>query len=204
VTFNENALTYTVEAYTWGLVGSATANGWDGPDMPMMYDSFSDTWKAVVTLADGEMKFRFNNDWGTNYGDDGADGTLDSGGANIAVSKGNYLVTLDLNNLTYTIEETDIWGIVGSGWNAWGDGGPDFPFTPDFGNEGVYYINSITLLTGEIKIRANSDWGRNYGDDGLDGVLDDGGANIPSTAGTYSIIMDLSNPDNPTYSITAK
>ena len=204
VTFNENALTYTVEKYTWGLVGSATTNGWDGPDMPMMYDSFSDTWKAVVTLADGEIKFRFNNDWGTNYGDDGADGTLDPGGANIAVSKGNYLVTMDLNNLTYTIEETDIWGVVGSGWNDWGNAGPDFPFTPDFSQEGVYYISSITLLTGEIKFRANSDWGRNYGDDGLDGVLDDGGANIPSTAGTYSIIMDLSNPDNPTYSITAK
>ncbi|WP_377176751.1 SusE domain-containing protein [Namhaeicola litoreus] len=204
VTFNENASTYTVEKYTWGLVGSATTNGWDGPDMPMMYDSFSDTWKAVVTLADGEMKFRFNNDWGTNYGDTGLDGILDAGGDNIPVSKGNYLITMDLNNLTYSIEETDIWGVVGSGYNDWGAAGPDFPFTPDFSQEGVYYISSITLLTGEIKFRPNNDWPGNYGDDGGDGTLEPDGANIPSTAGTYSIIMDLSNPDNPTYSITAK
>ncbi|MBE0424751.1 MAG: SusF/SusE family outer membrane protein, partial [Lutibacter sp.] len=92
---NSSALTYTIEAYTWGLVGDATTNGWDGPDMPMAYDSFSDTWKAIVTLKTGEMKFRFNNDWGLNYGDTGADGTLENGGANIAVTAGNYLVVLD-------------------------------------------------------------------------------------------------------------
>ena len=32
-----------------------------------------------------------------NYGDDGADGTMDASGANIAVSAGTYNITLDFS-----------------------------------------------------------------------------------------------------------
>lgn len=202
ITFNITDLTYTIEAYTWGLVGDATPNSWDGPDMPMSYDSYSDTWKAVVTLADGDIKFRFNNDWALNYGDDGADGTLENGGANITVTAGNYLVTLDLNNLVYTIEPIDIWGLVGdaapNGWD-----GPNVRFTPDYGTDGVWYLNGVTLIDGAIKFRTNDSWDVNYGDDGNDGTLEAGGANIPVTAGTYDIVLDFSDPNAPTYTITA-
>jgi len=203
VVFDEAALTYTIEAYTWGLVGDATTNGWDGPDMPLSYDPFTDTWRAQVKLGDGEFKVRLNNDWGTNYGDDNLDGTLDAGGTNIPVTFGYYEIIVNLNDLTYTLEATEIWGVVGSGYNDWG-ATPDFPFTKDFENEGVYYIKGITLLDGEIKFRTNSDWGKNFGDTGLDGILDDGGDNIPSTAGVYDIWMDLSNPSVPIYTITAQ
>jgi hypothetical protein len=202
ISFNTNDLTYTIEPYAWGLVGDATTNGWGGPDMPMTYDSYSDTFKAVVTLADGEIKFRFNNDWTLNYGDDGADGTLEGGGANIAVTAGNYLVTLDLNNLVYTIEPIDIWGIVGSAApNGWD--GPNVRFTPDYGTDGVWYLNNITLTDGEIKFRTNDSWDVNYGDTGNDGTLEAGGDNIPVSAGTYNIILDFSDPNAPTYTITA-
>ena len=86
----------------WGLVGSATVNGWDGPDMEM-YETASNQYALYADLVTGEIKFRFNEDWGQNYGDSGADGTLDSGGDNIAVSAGTYYITMDLDNLTYTI-----------------------------------------------------------------------------------------------------
>ena len=202
ITFNSSALTYTIEAYTWGLVGDATTNGWDGPDMPMAYDSFSDTWKAIVTLKTGEMKFRFNNDWGLNYGDTGADGTLENGGANIAVTAGNYLVVLDLKNLVYTITPINIWGVVGdaapNGWD-----GPNVRFTLDFSKDDVWVINRIALTTGEIKFRTNDSWDLNYGDDGLNGTLEVGGANIPVTAGNYKIVLDFSNSSAPTYTLTA-
>jgi len=202
ITFNSSALTYTIEAYTWGLVGDATTNGWDGPDMPMAYDSFSDTWKAIVTLKTGEMKFRFNNDWGLNYGDTGADGTLENGGANIAVTAGNYLVGLDLKNLVYTITPINIWGVVGdaapNGWD-----GPNVRFTLDFSKDDVWVINRIALTTGEIKFRTNDSWDLNYGDDGLNGTLEVGGANIPVTAGNYKIVLDFSNSSAPTYTLTA-
>lgn len=202
ITFNLSTLTYTIEAYAWGLVGDATTNGWDGPDMPMTYDSFSDTWKAIVTLKAGEMKFRFNNDWNLNYGDDGADGTLENGGANIPVTAGNYLVVFDLKNLAYTVTPINIWGVVGDGApNGWD--GPNTRFTLDFSKDDVWVINRIALTDGEIKFRTNDSWDLNYGDDGLNGSLEVGGANIPVTAGNYKIVLDFSNSSAPTYTLTA-
>ena len=89
----------------WGLVGDATENGWNGPDMEM-YETSNDVYELYADLSEGQMKFRFNEDWGQNYGDDGADGSLNSGGANIAIpGDGAYHVVLDLNTNLYTIEE---------------------------------------------------------------------------------------------------
>ena len=192
---NFSSMTYTMEEYSWGIVGSATTNGWGGPDMMFHYNSFQDDWRAVVTLGDGEVKFRFNNDWGVNYGDDGADGTMEANGANIAVSAGHYLVTMNLNTQSYTLEEMDVWGLVGSATaNGWD--GPNDKFMPDFGiNEGYYYISGAVLTDGEIKVRQNDAWGVNYGDDGNDGTLELNGANIPVSAGTYNITLNLAaNP----------
>ena len=192
---NFSSMTYTMEEYSWGIVGSATTNGWGGPDMMFHYNSFQDDWRAVVTLGDGEVKFRFNNDWGVNFGDDGADGTMEANGANIAVSAGHYLVTMNLNTQSYTMEEMDVWGLVGSATaNGWD--GPNDKFMPDFGiNEGYYYISGAVLADGEIKVRQNDAWGVNYGDDGNDGTLELNGANIPVSAGTYNITLNLAaNP----------
>ena len=192
---NFSSMTYTMEEYSWGIVGSATTNGWDGPDMMFHYNSFQDDWRAVVTLGDGEVKFRFNNDWGVNYGDDGADGTMEANGANIDVSAGHYLVTMNLNTQSYTMEEMDVWGLVGSATaNGWD--GPNDKFMPDFGiNEGYYYIRGAVLTDGEIKVRQNDAWGVNYGDDGNDGTLELDGANIPVSAGTYNVTLNLAaNP----------
>ena len=88
----------------WGLVGSATDNGWDGPDMEM-YETATNQYSLYATITDGHIKFRFDEDWGNNYGDDGADGSLEPGGADIAVTAGSYLITLDLDNLTYSLTE---------------------------------------------------------------------------------------------------
>lgn len=200
ITFNENDLTYTIEPLSWGIVGSGAPNGWDGPDLEFIYDPSSDQWRAIATLADGEIKIRKNNDWGVNYGDDGADGTLDRDGANIAVTAGTYLVTLNLNDLTVVIEEIDIPGIVGSAApNGWD--GPDVSLMPDFSREGVWVAYGVELGDGEIKFRMNSDWGVNYGDDGADGSLERDAANIAVTAGVYDIELDLASL---TYVLTKK
>ncbi|WP_428981731.1 RagB/SusD family nutrient uptake outer membrane protein [Lutimonas zeaxanthinifaciens] len=91
----------------WGLVGSATPNGWgDGPDM-VMHESATDQYAIYANLVAGEIKFRFDNDWGLNLGDNGADGSLEEGGANIAIANdGAYYITLDRTDNTYTITET--------------------------------------------------------------------------------------------------
>ena len=185
-----NANTYTIEQFSWGVVGSAW-NDWgnDGPDAKFHYDYTTDTFKLGVKLLDGEMKFRFNNDWGTNFGDTGADGTLEDGGDNIVTTAGFYAISLDLNNNTYTIESADLFGIVGSGYNDWGNDGPDFTFTEV--NPGIWIAEIVTLVDGEIKFRVNEDWGVNFGDTGADGTLDDGGDNIVVTAGDYRIFLDF-------------
>ncbi len=194
--------TYTLAPYTWGLVGSATPNGWGGPDVPFWYDPATDQWRAIAKLIKGEFKIRFNNDWAVNFGDDGANGSLEAGGANIAVANdGFYLVTYNQKEAKFTIESYKVWGIVGSatptGW-----GGPDIKFRPDFGTEGIWYLNNISLSQGEIKFRLNDDWGVNYGDDGANGSLESGGANIAvSAAGIYNVKLDFRNPAAPTYTL---
>ncbi len=192
---NFSSMTYTMEAYSWGLVGSATPNQWNGPDLMLHYNSYQDDWRTVVTLGEGEVKFRFNNDWGLNYGDDGADGSMEANGANISVSSGHYLVSMNLNTQSYIMEEIDVWGLVGSATaNGWD--GPNDKFMPDFGiMEGYYYLSGAELVDGEIKVRQNDAWGLNYGDDGNDGLMEVNGANIPVSAGTYNIILNMAaNP----------
>jgi hypothetical protein len=201
--WNTESLEYTLESYTWGLVGSATTNGWDGPDMPLAYDPSSDTWKAVVTLASGEIKFRFNNDWGLNYGDTGADGTMESGGDNIVVEEGSYYVTVNLNTLEYSLESTDVWGLVGSATaNGWD--GPDVQMIRDFSSDNSWYANNVTLTDGEMKFRTNNEWTYNVGDTGADGSLEEGGDNIVIAAGVYDVYLNFDDPSAPTYTLTLK
>ncbi len=201
--WNTESLEYTLESYTWGIVGSATTNGWDGPDMPLAYDPSSDTWKAVVSLAAGEIKFRFNNDWGLNYGDTGADGTLESGGDNIAVAEGSYYVTVDFNTLEYSLESTDVWGLVGSATpNGWD--GPDVEMSRDFSADNSWYVNNVTLIDGEMKFRTNNEWTYNVGDTGADGSLEEGGDNIQISAGVYDVYLNFEDPSAPTYTLTLK
>jgi hypothetical protein len=192
---NFSTMTFSMEEYSWGLVGSATPNQWNGPDLMLQYNSYQDDWRAVVTLGEGEVKFRFNNDWALNYGDDGADGSMEASGANISVSSGHYLVSMNLNTQSYTMEQIDVWGLVGSATaNGWD--GPNDKFVPDFGiMEGYYYLSGAELVDGEIKVRQNDAWGLNYGDDGNDGLMEVDGANIPVSAGTYNIILNMAaNP----------
>ena len=201
ITIDWSDNSYTIETFYWGLVGSATPNGWDGPDTKLIYDYNTDTFKTVVQLEDGEVKVRMNDTWGGDYGDANGDGVLDQDSDNnIAVTAGYYLVTVNFNTLEYSITETKIWGLVGSATpNGWD--GPDSKFTPDFSKPGVWTID-ITLGDGEIKIRPNDTWGEDYGDANLDGVLDrDSDNNIAVTAGTYRITLDFSDESSPTYTI---
>ncbi|MBD1260467.1 SusE domain-containing protein [Maribacter polysiphoniae] len=195
ITLNLNDSTYTIEAYSWGVVGSGY-NDWGAtPDAKFYYDYTTDTFTVGVRLVEGEIKFRMNNEWNVDFGDNGADGTLESGGENIAVSEGHYTIRMNLNDNTYTIEAADLWGVVGSGYNDWG-ATPDFTFTEV--NPGIWIAEIVPLLDGEIKFRINNAWDTDFGDDGADGTLDAGGENIPSTAGNYRIRLDITNG---TYSI---
>ena len=83
----------------WGLVGSATKNGWNGPDVTFTEDkNMKGVWVLNdVKLSDGEIKFRFNNDWTSNLGKD-KDGKLNFDSENISVKAGTYDMKLDLTD----------------------------------------------------------------------------------------------------------
>ncbi|MFT6959074.1 MAG: hypothetical protein ACJA17_000162 [Polaribacter sp.] len=203
ILMNLTNLTYTIETFSIGIIGSAY-NDWGAtPDFDLKYDSYSDQFRGIVKLEDGEMKFRTNNDWGTNYGDTGLNGVLDLAGDNIVTTAGRYIVTVNLNDFSYSLEPiAHIWGIVGSAYNDWG-ATPDALFSRDWSQptDDIWILNNVTLLDGEYKFRSNEAWALNYGDTDADGTLDDGGDNIISTAGTYSFVLDFSDPTNPTYTI---
>lgn len=110
VNANKTALTYNLKKCAWNLIGNApTASANWSNDVPMTYDAVNKVWKVTTTLVAGEFKFRNTGDWGLNYGDDGANGTLEEGGANIVVSAaqaGTKTITLDLSKprrYTFTI-----------------------------------------------------------------------------------------------------
>ncbi|RYF77404.1 MAG: SusF/SusE family outer membrane protein [Cytophagaceae bacterium] len=205
ITFDPVAKTYKIEPFSWGVIGSATAKGWDGPDpdQPFVYDPSTDQWRVIATLKAGEMKFRQNNLWTVSYG--GANGKLVDGPNNIQVpAAGTYLITADFKatSLTYTIEAYKPWGLVGSatpkGWD-----GPDVVLMPDFAKDGYYYANNVKLVDGDVKFRLDNKWDTNYGLTG--GVFVKNSVdNIKVTAGTYDVVLDLTNASAPTYKLTKK
>ncbi len=91
-------LTYSMDSYMIGLVGSATPNGWDSPDQKMDYDTETGKWSITIDLIDGEIKFRLNDGWAWNLG--GTPDNLVHDGTNIAVTAGNYTITLNITDDT--------------------------------------------------------------------------------------------------------
>ncbi len=98
---------------TWGIIGNATPGGWDG-STPMNFDAATGKWTITTDLSVGEMKFRANNGWDINLGDNNSatsprDNKPEYGGDNIPVTvAGNYTITLDLSlagNYSYSLRK---------------------------------------------------------------------------------------------------
>lgn len=84
---------YTFSANRWGVIGSATADGWNS-DQNMTWDAVNKVFTVTLNLTVGEIKFRANDDWAINLG--GPLGALVQNGANLAVgTAGSYTITLN-------------------------------------------------------------------------------------------------------------
>jgi hypothetical protein len=103
---NLTALTHTQTFTSWGLIGSATPGGWDS-DQDLTYDDAERKLTITLDLVAGEAKFRANDDWAINFGDDMANGTLEYDGANIVIAEaGNYtidLLIIGVSKYRYTV-----------------------------------------------------------------------------------------------------
>ena len=182
-----------------GVPGSY--QGWNpGDSTTAVYSLRSDKKYEGYLYFDAGTEFKFTDgpSWDTNWGDTGADGTLDPNGDNIlAADAGVYKLNVDLNTLTYTSEKTD-WGVIGSATSGGWDADQDMTYDASSGSLKV----TLDLVAGEIKFRANDDWAINLGDFDGNKSLEYGGDNIAiAEAGNYTIELII-NVAEYTYNIT--
>jgi starch-binding outer membrane protein SusE/F len=170
--------------------------GWNPADETTVIASLksNNIYEGYLWIGTDNAEFKYTEgpNWDVNWGDDGANGSLEKGGANIqtALPAGYYKLNVDLNDKTHAFLRTE-WGLIGSatpgGWDS------DQNMTYDEATR-TWKI-TVNLVAGEIKFRANDGWDLNYGDTGANGILDAGGDNIAVTdAGNYTITLDLSKP----------
>ncbi len=195
--------------HRWGVIGDATANSWDA-DRNMYYKGLIDgahTWLGVVTLGDGNFKFRINDDWGLNIGgilEPGAGlTTLERDGADIASpGAGAYFITIS------TADEGVSWNasMEALGWGIIGDGSPqgnwdaDIDMTADGFTDGIttYSVSGTFTSGGQFKFRAADDWAYNLGGDTA-GLSADGDNLSVDADGDYNVVLSY---DGETYTAT--
>lgn len=180
---------------TIGIIGTATAGGWDtDTDMhladPTKADKF--TWTITTYLNAGELKFRAADDWAVNWGADAyPSGTGVINGPNIPIpSAGYYKITLDDASGEYVITPVaaapfSTIGILGSATAGGWDTDTDLAQDP---NDPHIWTGTITLVDGAAKFRAENDWANNWGSTTYpSGYGVGGGPDIPVKAGTYAV-----------------
>jgi len=187
--------------------------GWDPPTAPLLAASgFGETnYEGYVWLTiEGDEGFKFlaPNDtgefeWGnTDWGDDGSfTGILvEQDEVNCKVdADGYYLVKANTDALTYSTTAVS-WGIIGAATPTGWDSDTDMTYDAD---SRTLYID-IDLVPGPFKFRANDDWPIQFGSFNDDGYLKpDGDLTFDGAAGNYRVVLDLSNPREYTFSITA-
>ncbi len=175
-----------------GLIGEMTE--WADDIMMMRVPGENDLFVQIITVdttMDGDasgfvdMKFRANHDWGTNWGsDEFPSGTAVADGANIPVPYGTWAVSFNCGTGEYSYSATcaDM-GLIGE-FNGWAE---DYWMNRSHTNPNEWSV--ILTLTAdmdgdandtiEMKFRAGSDWGTNWGGAGWPtGVGEQDGPNI--------------------------
>ena len=184
--------------------------GWNPPSAPRIAASgFGETDYEGYLWLDGEFKFVGPTpagvfDWGAgpDYGDDGSfSGVLvEQNESNCTATAGYYRVRANTTTLTYTTEPT-VWGIIGAATPAGWDGSTALTYN----STNKTWEGDIAMTAGEFKFRANDAWSINLGGDSdADDSMNYDGPNLSvAAAGTYHVVLDLSNPRKYTYSATA-
>ncbi len=86
-------------AQSWGITGSSTINGWNGPDIKFEPMPDKTLLLSNIKLNEGEIKFRLNNAWSVDLGKSNKPNILQYGGENIIVKKGTYDIRLAIDGM---------------------------------------------------------------------------------------------------------
>lgn len=127
--------------------------------------------------------------WSLKYGDNGADGTLETNGDTIRAGQaGLYYLKVDMNTKTYEMEKRS-WSLNGAA-----TGNQDIAMAWDADKQAMY-VNA-NLSAGAFKFRANNDWTANLGDTGANSILEQDGDDIILEKGSsYDIWLYVDKPD---------
>lgn len=171
------------EASSWSVIGSLYESGWS-KDFAMITDGTNHVATGIELLANDEFKFRKDADWGVNLGGDfggiGSEFSVTQDGPNIIVGvAGTYDIMVNPDAGTAMVAEATgmkassiiggdepepdkpaVWSLIGTiGGSAWDT---DTDMTNTTGD--IWVARSVSLTADdEFKIRADHDWGTNYG-----------------------------------------
>lgn len=181
-----------------GIIGSAVETGW-GAEIKMEYDANARTYSVKTKLAEGEYKFRINDDWDYSIGDNGAF----EGGANYKFEKeaGEYNVILNVASHPYSVKvlstQFPVQLYLPGGYQGWD---PASAPTIQGNGEGIFE-GAVQLGTeGETQFKFSpvAAWSGDFGCDNLtadgDGVYTGtygASANLAVAAGYYYITVNM-------------
>ena len=173
-----------------GIIGSATPGGWDTDTDMTLINEMDSIWSVDITLFDGAVKFRADDDWAINWGSaDFPAGIGEQDGPDIIVYAGDYTVTLNTKTGEYNFDVDSDIGIIGdatpTGWDS------DTDMFKDQMDSNKFFI-MLDLIPGGAKFRKDDDWAVNWGSpDFPSGVATQDGDNIMvDAASPYFITFD--------------
>ena len=191
-----------------------TANSWGTTAMSLVADNL---WEATVTFdgqANQRFKFDVAGDWATNFGDTNGDQVAEQGGRDIYTTLvGQYKVQFNDDTKAYSLTKVggDEQPVLTSTYKSM-----YFRGTPN-----GWVATAMTLVadntwqatitftgTGDssgaqrFKFDVAGDWATNFGDNNADGVAEQTGADITTSAvGTYLVTF---NDSTKAYSLEAQ
>jgi starch-binding outer membrane protein SusE/F len=203
VNFQTGIFTVTPVQVFASLYVPGDYQGWTPASAPTLAsDTANGSYQGYVDITTtGGFKFTNQPNWnGTSYGDTaaaGESGVLSTSGNNLNIAAtGYYFLQANTTNLTWTSTATT-WSLIGdfNSWNA------DVPMTYS-ASTGVWTGTITAAAAGGFKMRANDNWNLAYGTGGpAHSLTSNGGGNIPITAGTHTITLNLSIPGYYFYTI---
>ncbi|GAB3015423.1 hypothetical protein GCM10027051_19040 [Niabella terrae] len=197
-----NALTLDYTTYDeivfWYVPGDY--QGWNPAAAPRLGSTDLENYAGYVyAIPSGYPKFKItaNPDWNLAYGD-GGNGTLSTSGGDIEwpapmpASPGVFYITAVKSTLAYAIKPVKF--MIAGDFNGWNNSTDELTYSLD-----NIYTFSTDFAAGGFKIVIDGNWS---GGDGAGNLVIGGGENVPITAGTHTVKVDMSNP--PRYKVTVE